>query len=357
MKGKVGTPMQLTYLFPKVNKKTYKFARYLKLSVKAQRRLDAIEIYQKSENIKVKEIADAYKIHPSTFYRWLKRYNPKRIESLEDRSRSPKNPRKPTARIPEVEIKVCAIRRKYPALGKEKIKVILERDYGIKVSASTVGRILTRYKSVLPSLKEGRKRKIIRNKRKSKKIRLKDVKDKLKGLVGELFQVDTLEMWFEKIKVYVFVGIDKVSRLSYMKAYRSKSSSNGKDFLRSLKEVSGDRLKYVQVDNGSEFRGEFEKEAGRLGIVKITNYVRSPKMNCYVEKVIDTVQLEWGYKLEDLEEIEEVNKELNKFLIYYNFYRPHQSLLYKTPIDFFNQNLYNTTNNNLLHMYRTQSFA
>jgi len=36
----------------------------------------------------------------------------------------------------------------------------------------------------LPSLKEGRKRKIIRNRRKSKKIRLKDVKDKLKGLVG-----------------------------------------------------------------------------------------------------------------------------------------------------------------------------
>jgi transposase len=138
-------------LFPKVNKKTYKFARYLKLSVKAQRRLDAIEIYQKSENIKVKEIADVYKIHPSTFYRWLKRYNPKRIESFEDRSRSPKNPSKPTARIPE--------------------------------------------------------------------------------------------------------------------------------------------------------------------------YVRSPKMNCYVEKVIDTVQLEWGYKLEDLEEIEEVNKELNKFLIYYNFSR------------------------------------
>jgi len=185
MKGKVRIPIQLTYLLPKVNKKTYKFARYLKLSVKAQRRLDAIEIYQKSENIKVKEIADAYKIHPFTFYRWLKRYNPKRVESLEDRSRRPKNPRKPKARIPE--------------------------------------------------------------------------------------------------------------------------------------------------------------------------YVKSPKMNCYVEKVIDTVQLECEYKLEDLEGIEEVNKELNKFLIYYNFYRPHQSLLYKTPIYYYNQNLYNTTKNNLLHMYRTQT--
>ena len=99
-----------------------------------------------------------------------------------------------------------------------------------------------------------------------------------------------MELVYDKKKVYIFAGIDKKSRVGVFYGYRSKSSKNGGDFLRKLKEIFGDRLKYVQVDNGSEFKGKFEEEAKRLGVTKVVNYVRSPKMNCYVEKVIGTLQ-------------------------------------------------------------------
>ena len=92
-----------------------------------------------------------------------------------------------------------------------------------------------------------------------------------------------------------------------------------------------------------------------LGIVKITNYVRSPKMNAYVEKVIDTVQLEYGYKIEEAESPEDVNKVLYECMLYYNFYRPHKSLQYQSPIDFYSKNYYNIKNSDMLQMYRTQS--
>jgi hypothetical protein len=52
-----------------------------------------------------------------------------------------------------VEQQVCPIRREYPYFGKEKIKRILERDYGINISVSSVGRILTQYRSILPKVK------------------------------------------------------------------------------------------------------------------------------------------------------------------------------------------------------------
>jgi hypothetical protein len=55
-------------------------------------------------------------------------------------------------------MQVCQIRRKYPYFGKEKIKRILERDYKINISVSSVGRILTQYRSILPKVKIQTKR-------------------------------------------------------------------------------------------------------------------------------------------------------------------------------------------------------
>jgi len=340
MKGIVGTACQLIYTFPKISKKAYKTAKFLNLSEKAKIRFKAIELYQKGE-LSIQQICKVFEIDRSTFYRWRKRYNKRNIQSLEDKSRRPKRLRKPEVTVGKAEVLVCKIRREYPGLGKEKIKVILERDYGIKISASSVGRILTRYKNVLPTLKAGKKRV---KKRKRKKIRPKDVKNKALGVISEWIQVDMFEMMLKKIKVYIFVGLDKISRILYMRAYKSKSSKNSADFLRRLNEVHNREIRYIQVDNGSEFEGEFERVLTELGIVKITNYVRSPKMNAYVEKVIDTVQLEYGYKIEEAESPEDVNKVLYECMLYYNFYRPHKSLQYQTPIDFYNENYYNIKN-------------
>jgi len=114
-------------------------------------------------------------------------------------------------------------------------------------------------------------------------------------------------------------------------------------------------LNYIQVDNGSEFAKHFEAEAKKMGITLIHNYPKSPKMNCYVEKVNDTIQNEYLDRIYEETSVKEINKILYDCLFEYNFYRPHRSLNLLTPIEFVEQKMMYNKSPSMLHMYRTQS--
>ena len=85
-----------------------------------------------------------FDISPQTFYRWKRRYNPKHLESLEDRSHRPKRLRQPTYSAELVEA-VLKLREEYPRWGKEKLAILLHRGR-FDCSASMVGRILHKLK-------------------------------------------------------------------------------------------------------------------------------------------------------------------------------------------------------------------
>ena len=86
-------------------------------------------------------------ISPDTFYRWRRRYQPRRLESLEDdrRTRRPRRVRQPQT-PPEVVTRIQVLREEFPRWGKEKLAVLLRRE-GFTVSSSTIGRILHRLKA------------------------------------------------------------------------------------------------------------------------------------------------------------------------------------------------------------------
>jgi len=79
-------------------------------------------------------------ISRATYYRWKKRYDPTRLNSLENRSKRPKNIRKPTWTWQLCE-HIRELRDRHPAYGKAKLRVLMLRE-GITVSESTVGRVL-----------------------------------------------------------------------------------------------------------------------------------------------------------------------------------------------------------------------
>src|SRR5512143_818518 len=85
-----------------------------------------------------------FDISPQTFYRWKVRYNPKDLTTLEGKSHHPKNVRRPEYSA-ELVAAVIRIREAHPRWGKDKLRVLLERE-GQYTSASTVGRILTHAK-------------------------------------------------------------------------------------------------------------------------------------------------------------------------------------------------------------------
>lgn len=140
-----------------------------------------------------------------------------------------------------------------------------------------------------------------------------------------------------------------------MRAYRTNTSKSGKDFLCRLALLHEDSLRYVQIDNGFEFALYFEEYAKQNDITLIHNYPKSPKMNPFVEKVNDTIQVEYLDRFYEETSIKEINKILFDCLIEYNFYRPHRSLNLLTPIEFIEQKTMYNKGSPMLHMYRTQS--
>ncbi|HUU41546.1 MAG TPA: helix-turn-helix domain-containing protein [Desulfatiglandales bacterium] len=255
MKGSIGTATYLSYTRPYWGKSIAKLNYIDKLSPEAKVRYKDINLYS-SGDYSLEQICEIFEINRSTFYRWRKKYKPSRVESLEDRSRRPQRVRTKVVRNHSVEQQVCQIRRKYPYFGKEKIKRILERDHKINISVSSVGRILTQYRSVLPKVKIQIKRiKTLKKKR----IRIAQIKKDMEGIISEWLQIDTIELNLRFTKIFLFSAVDPLSRLYYLRAYQRASSLNARDFLLRLTYLHHDRIKYLQIDNGSEWKSILSK--------------------------------------------------------------------------------------------------
>src|SRR6266852_5747334 len=113
------------------------------LSREARRRLQWIDFYEHHER-NARLTCRHFGISSATFYRWWYRYDPRRLASLEDdrRTRRPHRVRQPQT-APALVTRIRALREQYPRWGKLKLAVLLRQD-GWAVSASTVGRTLTR---------------------------------------------------------------------------------------------------------------------------------------------------------------------------------------------------------------------
>jgi len=239
------------------------------------------------------------------------------VQSLEDRSKKPHQTRRKIARTPKIEAKVRQIRRNYPYFGKEKIQKILEREDGLNISASSVGRILSQYRSILPNMKVQTKR---MRTLKKKRIRLSQVKKDMQGVISEWLQVDTVELNLRFNRVFLFSAIDPVSRLYYVRAYQKATSFSASDFLRRVIYLHKDNIRYLQVDNGSEWEKHFSKEIQKRKLTLVHNYPNSAKMNTFVERVNGTVQAEYLDRFYEETSIEKINEMLYDCLIEYNFY-------------------------------------
>jgi transposase InsO family protein len=90
-------------------------------------------------------------------------------------------------------------------------------------------------------------------------------------------------------------------------------------------------VRAIQVDGGSEFQAEFERECKKRGILLFVLPPRSPKLNGRVERAHRTHREEF-YEVADLGwTVAEIRPHLLAWERIYNTVRPHQALGYKTP--------------------------
>ncbi len=118
-------------------------AATLRLDAKAIRRLTWLRFhYAHGGNVSL--TCRHFCIGRSTLLRWLRRFDPDNIRSLEERSRSPHRVRRP-------EIDPCVVtlieryRRTTPLMGKTMLAELLRHDHGMEISPSSVGRVIERH--------------------------------------------------------------------------------------------------------------------------------------------------------------------------------------------------------------------
>ena len=304
------------------------------VSEKAKWKAKVVEFFEKYGLSATKE---AFGVSKSSVYLWRKKLKESggNLEVLNDKSKAPKNRRKPETDPRVIEF-IKKIRKERPYLGKEKIKVLLDeycKEKGLKsVSSSTIGRIIKRYNLFF------RPRKIthfgkVKEIRRKKKLRRKGYKPQR---AGDLIQVDAIVLFVDGIKRYILTGVDLKSKFAFAYAYSSLSSKKAQDFAEKFKKVAPFPIKRKQTDNGSEFHKYFDEYLAQEGIIHFWNYPRHPQSNSVVERFNRTLQEEFVWENQHLlvDDIQEFNRRLMDYLIFYNTQRSPASLSYLSPLKY-----------------------
>lgn len=344
--GTYSITYNLPYWFYKFVKK-HKFMG--EISDKAKLRLSMIEAYYQIKNLPfVFKLFKSFKISRKTFYKWLTRYESsgKKLSSLEDMPKTPKTKRGKTLDF-KTEMNIKHLREKYIRMGKVKLQRLFKKEYGYFVSQSHIAYVISKYNLFYDPISAKRIRsKKIKNKG-AKKIRINDInpKDYLKDDKPFFFCLDSIVLYLPYgIKRYILTAVEYEKKIAYARCYSIHSSLSAFDFLLRLNLLVDGKISAILSDNGSEFAKYFEEACKRLKIIHIYTRVKTPKDNSVNERFNRTIQEEFAETDEYFEplltetDLTAANQRLTEWLIFYNLKRPHQSLNYKTPIEWYNEN-------------------
>jgi transposase InsO family protein len=248
-------------------------------------------------------------------------------------SKKPKKLRKPKWGEAEKQL-VLRIRRENPTYGKEKISLIIGRDFDRKISISTVGRILKflSEKGLLTKSSSAPRAKRKRNFGKNH-AQPWTYKKYAEMEMGERVQIDHMTVTKNGICIKHFKAWERRSKYIHAQAYSNAKATSARKFLLEFIETAPFKIKSVQVDGGSEFMAEFEQTCQEKGIPLIVLPPAKPKYNGGVERGNRVFREEFYARTDMLaDSLGALRAELKAALNKYNTYRPHKSLDGLTPM-------------------------
>jgi putative transposase len=299
------------------------------LSKEAKLRLSWFEYYQK-HNQNARLTCRYFGISPQTFYRWLKRYDPRHPKTLETHSHRPRRVRQPTYTREQIEA-VLKIREKYPRWGKDKLAVLLHKE-GYKLSVSMVGRILTYLKS-RHILREPLINPVsVRKRLHPRPYAIRKPREYQAKLPGDLVELDTLDVRpLPGVILKHFSSYDVISRWNVLGIYNQATAVTATRFLDDIEKRTPNKIKSIQIDGGSEFQSVFEEECRKRNIQLFVLPPRSPKLNGAVERANRTHTEEFYEITDSTFELADLRPKLLEWETTCNTIRPNQALHYLTP--------------------------
>lgn len=301
-----------------------------KLSKDAIKRLEWIDwYYEHGKNISL--TCRHFGISRDTFYLWFRRYNRRRLSSLEfnTKTRRPGKVREMTTPS-RILIRIYDIREADPEKSKYEIHEELRRE-GISVAHNVIQKVINRH----PELQNTQHRKKIKRHRDLKIARIKAARELRDRAPGSLVQIDTKYFYVLGHKFFLFSAIDCKTRYGFVYCYKTISSAPGADFVRRVREYFPFEIRAVNTDNGSEYLKDFHKEVESWGIPHFFTDPNCPKQNGRVERFHQTVEYEYfNYQDDLLPVLELINRRCMEFNDKYNNRRFHSAIGYKTPAEY-----------------------
>lgn len=155
---------------------------------------------------------------------------------------------------------------------------------------------------------------------------------------------------FDGQKYYLFVAIDRATRVLFYQIYSAKTALNTEDFVNKCVSFFPFSITHILTDNGLEFTNKLLVSKDRTATAKDSlldvfcteqniehrlTKPATPKTNGMVERVNGTIKN--NTILKDIyADLSEMNKKMIEFLTYYLLYRRHSGLLkelkIKTPM-------------------------
>jgi transposase InsO family protein len=311
-----------------------------------EQRLDILTFF---DEFGLKATKRAFKKSRSTIFLWKQKLAKAggKLSALAPKNRSPIHRRKRVI-DPFMARFIIDYRTQHPRADKTTMAPALASaciKAGIKpVSESTIGRMIhdLKERGILPKTSRIRlngmtgKLREIRSRQAMRKTRRKGYQP---GQPGDLVEMDTVSIFAEGIKRYMFTAIDIKTRFAFAYLYKSNSSANGQDFLEKFSSVAPFPIKHIQTDNGSEFLKNFSQSCHNHDLVHFFNYPRHPQSNGHLERFNHTIQEQFAdWNINCLDDPEPFNHSLMDYLIWYNTLRPHRSIGKMPPLRYYLDN-------------------
>ena len=311
-----------------------------------ERRIEILKFYDEFGLAATKK---AFKKSRSTIFLWKQKLAKSggKLSALAPGDKTPLRKRKRVVH-PFIEDFILKYRLAHPGADKATITPVLMlacQKTGIRpVSESTVGRIIhdLKEKGRIPkSVKvflngESGKLRFVERKPMQKKLRRKGF---LPDKPGDLVEMDTVSIFVDGIKRYLFTAIDVKTRLAFAYTYKSNTAANGKDFLVKFVKVTPFVTSHIQTDNGGEFAGHFDQCCQDNDLPHFFNYPGHPQSNGHLERFNKTIQEQFVYwHTDELDDLEAFNRNLMEYLIWYNTEKPHRGIGKLPPLKYYLDN-------------------
>jgi transposase InsO family protein len=252
--------------------------------------------------------------HRATVYRWINGIKRLGIHEFIRRYRAAKKGRRHTKTHAATKARIYAIRESKRHCCGEKIQYFLNKEYGEVVSVSTIYRVLGEKYQLRSKWKKNAKRGKV-----------------LRGTEPRaVIQTDTVDFG----GVFAFTSIDTFTKEPCVVLKPTLDSLAGREALCEQLLFFGD-IQSIQRDGGPEFKGAWEELArARIETIRTAKPYKKNEQ-AFIERFNGILRKEClGYGPYRPEQIPELQKQLDRFMRYYLYERPHLSLNMQTPNEF-----------------------